>query len=257
VTFFFILQPKRHKSGHLLIKMESVALYFATRDRLVIFYMWGVNVMKRKYGLRKIKFFLPISVSVFSACFCVLLMASEYYTARNKLEIYSKESQGWEACRQTEPTYYEANAEAVSNCLKNLEEAKNNFWATLPKNQVITLFVLAGLGSAIGGYLAVWSVWFCGTGVYRFIGWVKLCWQSKSFHIAQHDKDKDIVRDFEEPEEYHIEKVVERKEKTREEELVQQVEMLREEVCSVRSDLEKFKNNDDCNYDTPKDELTF
>ncbi len=68
--------------------------------------------MKRKYGLRKITLFLSISVSVFSACICVLLMASEYYSARHKLDIYSKESQGWEACRQTEPTYFEANAEA-------------------------------------------------------------------------------------------------------------------------------------------------
>ena len=213
--------------------------------------------MKRKYGLRKITLFLSISVSVFSACICVLLMANEYYTARHKLDIYSKESQGWEACRKTEPTYFEANAEAVSSCLKNLEEAKNNFWATLPKNQVITLFVLAGLGSAIGGYLAVWSVWFCGTGVYRFIGWVKLCWQRKSFRSIHQDKAKDIVKEFEQPEEYHLEKVVERKERTREEDLEHQVEMLREEVCSVRSDLEKFTNNDDCKYDTPKDELTF
>jgi len=213
--------------------------------------------MNRKYGLRKITLFLSMCVSVFSACFCVLLMANEYYTARNKLDMYSKEFQGWEACRQTEPTYFEANAEAVSNCLKNLQEAKSNFWATLPKNQVITLFVLAGLGSAIGGYLAVWSVWFCGLGVYRFIGWLKLCWQSKSFSIARQDKAQDIVKEFEEPEEYHLEKVVQKKERIYEEDLAHQVEMLREEVCSVRSDLEKYKNNNDCKYDTPKDELTF
>ncbi|MDT8301063.1 MAG: hypothetical protein RQ760_06220 [Sedimentisphaerales bacterium] len=213
--------------------------------------------MNRKYGLRQITLFLSVCVSVFSACICVLLMANEYYTARNKLDMYSKESQGWEACRQTEPTYFEANAEAVSNCLKNLEEAKNNFWATLPKNQVITLFVLAGLGSAIGGYLAVWSVWFCGTGVYRFIGWVKLCWQSKSFRSVRRVKAQDIVKEFEEPKEYHLEKDVERKERTYEEDLEHQVEMLREEVCSVRSDLEKYKNKDDCKSDTAKDELTF
>ena len=86
---------------------------------------------------------------------------------------------------------------------------------------------------------------------------MKLCWQSKSFRISRQDKDKDIVKEFEEPEEYHLEKVVERKERTREEDLEHQVEMLREEVCSVRSDLEKFTNNEDCKYDTPKDELTF
>jgi hypothetical protein len=213
--------------------------------------MWEDNIMKRKYGLRKITLFLSISVSVFSACFCVLLMASEYYTARHKLDIYSKESQGWEACRQTEPTYFEANAEAVNSCLKNLAEAKSNFWATLPKNQVITLFVLVGLGSSIGGYLAVWSIWYCGTGIYGFIRWVKLCWQSKSFLIARNDKAKDILQDVEAPEEYHLEQNVQRKEMTREEDLEHQVDMLRKEVCSVRADLEKFSQTEDSKYDIP------
>ena len=215
--------------------------------------------MKRKYGLRKITLFLSICVSVFSACFCVLLMAGEYYTARHKLDIYSKESQGWEACRQTEPTYFKSNADTVSSCLNNLEEAKSNFWVTHPKNQIIMLFVLAGLGSAIGGYLFVWSVWFVGTGVYGFIRWVKLCWQNKTFRFGRQDKakDNDIVEEEEEPAEYHLEKEVQRKERTREEDLEHQVEMLREEVCSVRADMKKFTKNEDCKYDTPKDELTF
>ena len=211
--------------------------------------------MKRRYGLRSITLFLSICVSVFSACFCVLLMAGEYYTARHKLDIYNKEYEGWEACRQTEPTYFKSNAEAVSICLKNLEEAKGNFWVTLAKNQIIGLFVFAGLCSAIGGYLAVWSVWFGGTGVYRFIRWVKLCWQSKSFRIARQNKDNDIVKEPEEPEEYYLNKDFEGKERTCEEDLERQVEMLRDEVCSVRTDIEKVTKNVDCKYDTPKDEL--
>ena len=201
--------------------------------------------MKRKYGLRSMTLFLSICVSVFSACFCVLLMAGEYYTARNKLDVHNKEFQGWEACRQTEPNYFKANAETVSICLNNLEEAQSNFWVTLPKNKIIGLFVLAGLGSAIGGYLAVWSVWFGGTGVYRFIRWVKLCWQSKTFRIARRDKNKNIVQEVEEPEEYHLEKVVERKERTREEDLEHQVDMLREEVCNVHAGDEKSANAGD------------
>jgi hypothetical protein len=213
--------------------------------------------MKRKYGLRSITLFLSICVSVFSACFCVLLMADDYYTARNKLAIYSTEFEGWEACRQTEPTYFEANAEAVSICLSNLEEAKGNFWVTHSKKQIVGLFILAGLGSAIGGYLSVWSVWFVGTGVCRFIRWVKLCWQSKSFRVSGQDKAKDIVEEFEEPEEYHIEKAVVAKERTREEDLENQIEMLREEVCSVRADMKKLTKNDDCKYESPKDELIF
>ena len=212
--------------------------------------------MKRKYGLRSITLFLSICVSVFSACFCVLLMAGEYYTARHKLDIYSKEFQGWEACRQTEPTYFKSNAEAVSSCLNNLEEAKDNFWVQLPETEIIGLFVLAGLGSAISGYLAVWSVWFGGTGICRFIRWVKLFWQSKSFRVGRQDKDKDIVKETEELE-YHLEKDVEGTERTREEDLEHQVEMLRDEVCSVRADIKKLAKNEDCKYDTPKDELTF
>ena len=213
--------------------------------------------MKRKYGLRQITLFLSICVSVFFACFCVLLMAGEYYTARHKLDIYSKESQGWEACRQTEPTYFKSNADAVINCLNNLEEAKSNFWVTLPKNQVIILFVLAGLISAVGGYLAVWFVWFCGTGFFILKGLVKLFCRGKTFRIGRKDKDKDIIKEVEEPEEYHLKKAVEGKERTREEDLEQQVEMLRDEVCSVRADIDKFSTNEDCKYDTPKDELTF
>ncbi len=210
--------------------------------------------MKRKYGLRSITLFMSICVSVFSACFCVLLMAGEYYTARHKLDIYNKEFQGWEACRQTEPTYFKSNAEAVSSCLKSLEEAKGNFWVKLPESKIIMLFVLAGLVSAIGGYLAVWLVWFGGTGIYRFIRWVKLCWQDKSFRIGRKDKDNDIVKEVEKLE-YHLEKDVEEKERTREEELERQVEILRDEVCSVRADIEKVTKNEDCKYDTPKDEL--
>jgi len=213
--------------------------------------------MKRKYGLRKITLFLSICVSVFSACFCVLLMAGEYYTAQHKLDIYNKESQGWEACRQTEPKYFKANAEAVSSCLKNLEEAQSNFWVKLPKTKIIMLFVLAGLGSALGGYLAVWFVWFGGTGVYRFIRWVKICWRGKTFRIGRQDKEKDIVKEVEEPQEYHLKKAVEGKERTREEDLEHQVDMLIDEVCSVRADIEKFSTIEDVKYDTPKDELTF
>jgi hypothetical protein len=83
---------------------------------------------------------------------------------------------------------------------------------------------------------------------------LKLCWQSKTFGIDRQDKDKDdndIVKEVEEPEEYHLDKAVEGKERTREEDLEQQVEMLREEVCSVRADIEKFSTNDDCKYDIP------
>ena len=197
--------------------------------------MWEGNIMKRKYGLRSIVLFLSMCVSVFSACFCVLSMAGDYYTAKNKLYIYTNESEGWEACRQTEPTYYNANAEAVKSCQENLEKAKNNFWVTLPKNKLTGLFAVAGLGSAVGGYLAVWSVWFIGLGIHRFIRWIQLCLESKGFHISHNpvkealrklEKDNDIAEEVE-VREYDIENAVEGKERTREEELEHQVDMLR------------------------------
>ena len=217
--------------------------------------------MKRKYRLRSIVLFLSMCLSVFSACFCVLLIAGDYYTAKNKLDIYTKESEGWEACRQTEPTYYNANAEAVRSCQEKLEEAKNNYWVTLPKNKLIGLFVVAGLGSAIGGYMAVWSVWFGGLGIYRFVRWIKHCFQGNSLHIRSNpikdalkklEKEKDNPQEFEEIEEYDIEKPVEGKERTREEELEHQIEVLREEVCSIRADIEKLSTIDDSKVDSQK-----
>ena len=127
--------------------------------------------MKRKCGLRNVTLFLAICASVFSACFCILLMADDYFWARYKLDTHSKEFQGWEACRQTKPTYYEANAEAVNACLESLEEAKDNFWVKLPKAQFAGLLILAGLVSASGGYLVTWAVvWPIGFGIYKFTG---------------------------------------------------------------------------------------
>jgi hypothetical protein len=137
--------------------------------------------MKRKDKLRGITFFLAISVGVFSLSFCVLLMAGEYHSARYELDRYSLEFQGWEACKQTEPVYFKDNAEAVSSCLKSLDEARANFWVKIPKIQLAGLFVLAGLGSAIGGFLAAWLViWFGGLCVYKFISWMGLCFRRHS-----------------------------------------------------------------------------
>ena len=105
---------------------------------------------------------------------------------------------------------------------------------SIPKNKLIGLFVVAGWGSAISGYLDVWSIWFGGLGVYRFVGWNKLCFQSKSFHISRKDKYKDIAQGVE-VREYDIEKAVEGKERAREGELEHQVDMLRRNVqCSGR-----------------------
>jgi hypothetical protein len=137
--------------------------------------------MKRKDKLRGITFFLAISAGVFSSSFCVLLMAEEYQSARYELDRYNLEFQGWEACQQTKPAYFKDNAEAVSSCLKSLDQARSNFWVQLTILQLAGLFVLAGLSSAIGGFLAAWLVfWFSGLCIYRFISWMGLCFRRHS-----------------------------------------------------------------------------
>jgi len=137
--------------------------------------------MKRKDKLRGITFFLAISAGVFSSSFCVLLMAEEYHSARYELGRYNLEFQGWEACQQTKPAYFKDNADAVSSCLKSLDQARANFWVKIPKIQLAGLFVLAVLSSATAGYLTTWLVvWFGGLCIYKFISWLGLCFRRHS-----------------------------------------------------------------------------
>ena len=209
--------------------------------------------MKQRDGMRIIRLFLSICVSVFTACFCVLLMADEYYTAQNKLNMYNREFQGWEACRQTEPNYFRANEEAVSSCQKNLDAAKDNYWVKLPKNKLIGLFILAGLGSAVGGYLVVWCVWFVCLGIYRFVQWMMHFFQRISL-IGHQDKEYDMNKEVEELE-YHLSTADDERECTRVEDLEQQIELLRNEVCSVRADIEKLSTIKDSKNHTQRDRL--
>jgi len=139
--------------------------------------------MKLQGKLRGVTFFLAICASGISACFCILLMAGEYQSARYRLEIHSLEFQGWEACKQTKPAYFKDNAEEVTACIEALNEARDNFWVKLPKVQLAGLFLLTGVGSAISGYLITWIVvWFGGSGIYRFIRWLGLCFRRHSEH---------------------------------------------------------------------------
>jgi hypothetical protein len=97
-------------------------------------------------------------------------MANNYYVARYNLDIYTQDLQGWDACRQTEPDYYKANADAINSCLKNLDSARENFWLNLTMSQLAVLFVLAGLGGAAGGYLSTLAVaWFGSSAISRLI----------------------------------------------------------------------------------------
>lgn len=114
--------------------------------------------------------FLGICASVACACICVLLLSGDYHLAQFKMDTYSRELEGWEACRRTNIDYYKANEQAVNSCLINLEQARNNFWVKLPKAKLAALFVLATLMSASAGYLVTWTIiWLVGFSIYKFI----------------------------------------------------------------------------------------
>ncbi len=139
--------------------------------------------MKLHGKLRSVTFFLAICAGGISASFCILLMAGEHQSARYRLEIHSREFQGWEACKQTKPAYFKDNTEAVTACIKALNEARDKFWVKIPKAQLAGLFVLAGVGGAISGYLVTWIVvWFVGRSIYKFIRWLGLCFRRHSEH---------------------------------------------------------------------------
>jgi Flp pilus assembly protein TadB len=132
--------------------------------------------MRQKSKLRSAVFSLAVCAGVFCAWCCVLLMSGEYYSARRKLDVSKQELQTWEACRNTKPSYFKSNAEAVSTCLKNFNEARDNRWLSLPKEQLIGLFVLAAVVSAVGGGLATWAVvWLVFLSVYRFVRLLAFC----------------------------------------------------------------------------------
>lgn len=137
--------------------------------------------MKRKHTkIRSVTFFLAICVSVFSASFCLWLMAAEYQSARDTLDTYNRQFEAWQACQQTKPAYYKANTEAVAACIKSLNEARANFWVKLPKRKLAASFALVGLGSAIAGYLATWILlWGTGLCIYKLVTGLASCFRRK------------------------------------------------------------------------------
>lgn len=134
--------------------------------------------MKRKGRLRGAIFSLAVCAGIFCAWCCVLLMAGEYNSARHKLNVHKEEVQAWEACRLTKPSYFKDNSKAVSSSLKKYDEARNDPWMSLPKEQLIGIFVLAALGSAVVGCLVTWIVLsiVCLI-IYRFVRGLALCFR--------------------------------------------------------------------------------
>jgi hypothetical protein len=126
--------------------------------------------MKNKSKSRNVLSILAICASVVSACTCVLLLSGDYHTAQFKMDTYSRELEGWEACRRTNLDYYKANEKAVNSCMASLDEARDDFWVKLSKPKLAGIFVLATLVSASGGYLVTWALlWFISFGIFKFI----------------------------------------------------------------------------------------
>ncbi|MHC4116389.1 MAG: hypothetical protein ACYSWO_02665 [Planctomycetota bacterium] len=114
--------------------------------------------MKRKNSFNQVTSFLATCAGLTCACVCVLLIAGEYHSARSDLELHSREVDGWEACRQANPSYYQASQQTASSSRENLAEAQSNFWVKVPKTQFAGFLALGGLGSATAGYLVTWIV---------------------------------------------------------------------------------------------------
>ena len=126
--------------------------------------------MNHKSKLQVITSFLAICTSVVSACVCVLLISGDYHSAHFQMDTYNRELRGWEACRQTNPAYFNANEQAVNSCLTNINEARNNFWVKIPKTQWVGILILAGLASASAGYFMTWIViWLFGFIIYKLV----------------------------------------------------------------------------------------
>ena len=120
--------------------------------------------MKSKAG----SIYLPVTVSVFCACCCVLFAADSYSQAQFKLNTCKQELQGWEACRVARPAFYRENISTVSNCLDYLNQARENFWVKLARIQLLTLYGLIGITSATCGYIAAYTLaWFGSTTMHK------------------------------------------------------------------------------------------
>ena len=114
--------------------------------------------MNAKTKLERAALVVAIGMGAFCACVAVLLIADQYYSARHQLRMYKQELDGWEACRTTEPAYYRANIGAVNACVDGLVQARQNFWAELPKDRLIALYAGAISGGAIAGSTAGWML---------------------------------------------------------------------------------------------------
>jgi hypothetical protein len=126
--------------------------------------------MKRTNRFHKITSFIAVCAGITFACICVLLIAGEYHSAHSKFDVHSREVEGWEACRQANPSYYKASEKSVNSSRESLAESQGNFWVRVPKARLAGFLAVGGLGSAALGYLATWAVVLLGrSGIKGFL----------------------------------------------------------------------------------------
>ena len=143
---------------------------------------------KSKFSI--VTIFLATIVGMSLACYGISAIADKYYWANHKLEIYEESVQGWEACRQMKPEFYEANTEAIRTSFENYQQAQQDFWVNLPKSHLAIMYVLVGLVGAVGGYTITWTIiWFCGYAIYDSIKWfvLGLHTHAKGLHYQRHN----------------------------------------------------------------------
>ena len=112
--------------------------------------------MKKQNGSKRSILIASMISGVFCISVCVLLVSDQYHDAKNRVEIFRQELDGWNACRITEPEYYSSNVEEVDRCVAGLVEANKNFWVNLPKHHIIGIFVGVALVGGIVGSFAGW-----------------------------------------------------------------------------------------------------
>lgn len=138
------------------------------------------QLIKHNTTLRNVALYLAVCVGTIAACTCVLIVADKYNSAKSKYNAQVQETQGWEACRLTKPDYFKAHEEEANNSKKNLEEAKNNFWIQRPKQELVGIFILSGLVSAVAGYLSIWvSYLICNACLRTLFRGLSLCFGGK------------------------------------------------------------------------------
>jgi hypothetical protein len=143
--------------------------------------------MNLKTKIRKLILVLAIIASFVCSSFCIMWINDRYSEARHKLNVSIEAAEGWEACRLMKPEFYQANTETASLSLKNVNQAKKDFWVRLSKTQLIGVYLAAGSLGAITGFLTVWIILlYSSMAVYGLFHWLYVSLLNRTGQSAKH-----------------------------------------------------------------------